>query len=60
VFLDDDRRHPDWEMSRSVQRKFSIGTAVVFAAVVLLNLIGGQPTSIWADKPDAETMIASK
>jgi hypothetical protein len=58
VFTDDDRRHPEWEMSRSVQRKFSIATAVVFAAVALLNLIGGQPTSIWAEKPDA--VIASK
>ena len=57
---DDDRRHPDWEMSRSVQRKFSIGVATVFAAVVLLNLIGGPPTSIWAEKPDAETVLASK
>jgi hypothetical protein len=60
MFTDDDRRHPDWEMSRSVQRKFSIGTAVVFAVVVLLNLVGSQPTSIWAGKPDAETVIASK
>jgi len=47
-------------MSRSVQRKFSIGTAVVFAAVVLLNLIGGPPTSIWAERPEAETVLASQ
>ena len=37
-------------MTRSVQRKFSIGTANLFGAVVLLNLIGGPPTSIWAEK----------
>jgi hypothetical protein len=33
---------------------------MAFAAVVLLNLIGGPPTSIWAEKPDAETVLASK
>ena len=59
MFSDEDRPHSDWEMSRSIQRKFSIGTAIVFAVVVLLNLVG-QPASMWAEKPAAEAVLASK
>jgi hypothetical protein len=58
--FDDDPRHPDWEMNRSVQRKFSIGATLVFVAVLLLNLVGGPPNNVWAEKPDAETVVASK
>jgi hypothetical protein len=60
MFTDDDRRHPDWEMSRSAQRIFSIGAAIVFATVLLLNLVGSPEPNIWAEKPDAETKLASK
>jgi hypothetical protein len=59
MFNDEDRRHPDWEMSQSIQRKFSIGAAIVFAVVVVLNLVG-QPANMWAEKPDVETVLASK
>ncbi len=59
MFSDHDRRHPDWEMSRPIQRKFGIGVAIVFALVVLLNLVG-QPTSMWAAKPAGETVLASQ
>jgi hypothetical protein len=59
MFSDEDRRHPDWEMSRSIQRKFSIGAAIIFAVVVLLNLVG-QPDNMWAEKPAAETVLASQ
>ena len=59
MFTDENSRHSDWEMSRSIQRKFSIGAAIVFAVVVLLNLVG-QPASMWAEKPAAETVLASK
>jgi hypothetical protein len=58
MFSEEDRGRPDWEMSRSIQRRFSIGAAIVFAVVVLLNLVG-QPPSMWAEKP-AETVLASK
>jgi hypothetical protein len=58
MFNDEDRRHPDWEMSQSIQRKFSIGAAIVFAVVVVLNLIG-QPANMWAEKSDVETVLAS-
>jgi hypothetical protein len=59
MFSDEDRRHPDWEMSRSIQRKFGIGVAIVFAMVVLLNLVG-QPANMWAAKPDVEAVLASQ
>ncbi len=59
MFSEKDLRHPDWEMSRSIQRKFSIGAAIVFAMVVLLNLVG-QPANMWAARPDAETVLASQ
>jgi hypothetical protein len=59
MFSDEDRRHPDWEMSRSIQRKFGIGVAIVFAMVVLLNLVG-QPANMWAAKPDVESVLASQ
>jgi hypothetical protein len=59
MFSDQDRRHPDWEMSRSIQRKFGIGVAIVFAMVVLLNLVG-QPANMWAAKPDVEAVLASQ
>ena len=59
MFSDEDRRHPDWEMSRSFQRKFGIGVAIVFAMVVLLNLVG-QPAYMWAAKPDVEAVLASQ
>jgi hypothetical protein len=59
MFSDEDRRHPDWEMSRSTQRKFGIGVAIVFAVVVLLNLVG-QPADMWATKPDVEAGLASR
>lgn len=59
MFSDEDRRHPDWEMGRSIQRKFSIAAAILFAVVVLLNLVG-QPASMWAEKPATETVLASQ
>jgi hypothetical protein len=59
MFSDENSRHSDWEMSRSIQRKFSIGAAIVFAVVVLLNLVG-QPADMWAAKPNAETVLASQ
>jgi len=59
MFSYEDRRHPDWEMSRSIQRKFGIGVAIVFAMVVLLNLVG-QPANMWAAKPDVEAVLASQ
>ena len=59
MFTDENSRHSDWEMSRSIQRKFSIGSAIVFAVVVVLNLVG-QPADIWAAKPNAETVLASQ
>lgn len=59
MFTDENSRHSDWEMSRSIQRKFSIGAAIVFAVVVLLNLVG-QPANMWAAKPAAETVLASQ
>jgi hypothetical protein len=59
MFTDENSRHSDWEMSRSIQRKFSIGAAIVFAVVVLLNLVG-QPANMWAAKPGVETVLASQ
>jgi hypothetical protein len=59
MFTDENSRHSDWDMSRSIQRKFSIGAAIVFAVVVLLNLVG-QPADIWAAKPAVETVLASQ
>ncbi len=59
MFTDDNSPHPDWEMSRSIQRKFGIGAAIIFAVVVLLNLVG-RPADIWAEKPAAETVLASQ
>ena len=59
MFTDENSRHSDWEMSRSIQRKFNIGSAIVFAVVVVLNLVG-QPADIWAAKPNAETVLASQ
>ena len=59
MFTDENSRHPDWEMSRSIQRKFSIGAAIVFAVVVMLNLVG-QPANMWAAKPAFETVLASQ
>jgi protein-S-isoprenylcysteine O-methyltransferase Ste14 len=58
--FDNDPGHPDWEMIRSVQRKFSIGAVIVFVAVVLLNFVGTQPPKIWAQNPDAEIVLALK
>lgn len=60
MFSDDDPRHPDWEMSRSTQRKFCIAVTVVAAAVVLFNLVADPPANRWAEKPYAETVLASK
>jgi hypothetical protein len=59
MFSDENSRHPDWEMSRSIQRKFSIGAAIVFAVVVLLNLVG-QPADMWTAKQVVETVLASQ
>jgi len=60
MFSDDDPQRPDWEMSRSKQRKLSIAVALVVAVVVLLNVIGSQPADRWAEKQDFETAMVSK
>jgi hypothetical protein len=58
MFSEDDKPHPEHEMSRNNQRKFSIGVAIVFAVVILLDLVGGSPTHNWAGNPDPETVVA--
>ena len=61
MFSKEDTPHPDWEMRRSTQRKFSIATAIIFVVVVLLNMNSDQQASIWADqKPGVETLMASQ
>ena len=46
MFSEDDPRHPPgWEMSQQTQRSFSIAVVVVFAIVLLLDLVGGSPPS---------------
>jgi hypothetical protein len=42
MFSEDD---PKWEMSQQTQRSFSIAVVVVFAIVLLLDLVEGSKTS---------------
>jgi hypothetical protein len=44
MFSEDDPKHPEWEMSQRSQSRFSIGVAVVFVVVLLLDFVGGSLT----------------
>ena len=55
MFSDNDRPHPDWEMTPSTQRRFTVWAAVVFAVVVLLNVVGRPNASIWEKKTKSRT-----
>jgi hypothetical protein len=43
MFSEDDLTHPEWEMSQRAQHWFTIGVVVVFAVVLLLDLVAGSP-----------------
>jgi hypothetical protein len=58
MFSEDDPKHPEWEMSQRTQRRFSIGVAIVFAVVLLLDAVGGSPGHNWATNPSAEAVVA--
>jgi negative regulator of sigma E activity len=59
MFPDNDRPHPDWEMTPSTQRRFTVWAAVVCAVVVLLNVVGGPNYSIWDNQTPDVTQMAS-
>jgi hypothetical protein len=56
MFSEHDKPNPKHEMSWSTKRKFSIGVAIIFAVVILLDLVGGSPVHNW--NPGAETAVA--
>jgi hypothetical protein len=61
MFSENDPSHRDWEMNPSTQRRFTVWAAVVFAVVVLLNLVGGSNYSIWDNQTrGVETQIAAR
>lgn len=60
LFSEDDPKHPEWEMSERAQHWVSIGVAVVFAIVLLLDLVAGSQAHNWATTTNAEKVVALK
>ncbi len=56
----DDKPKPDWEMSPTTQRRFSLGVAVVIVVVVLLNLLGAPGPGMYQERQYAQNEVASE